>query len=78
MTLVDTLWPVSLGAAGAMALASLAMVLTPGPNMVYLTSRSISQGRRAGLVSLAGTGVGFGIYMLVANLGLAVVFIAVP
>ncbi len=34
------------------ALISLAMVLTPGPNMMYLISRSISQGKRAGLISL--------------------------
>ncbi|MFF2520209.1 LysE family translocator [Streptomyces sp. NPDC058086] len=61
-----------------MALTALAMVLTPGPNMIYLVSRSISQGRAAGLISLAGTGVGFVIYMLMANLGLAVVFVAVP
>ncbi|MFI2430189.1 LysE family translocator, partial [Streptomyces sp. NPDC018955] len=33
------------------ALIALAMVLTPGPNMIYLVSRSISQGRRAGLIS---------------------------
>jgi len=61
-----------------MVLTALVMVLTPGPNMIYLVSRSISQGRGAGLISLAGTGVGFVIYMLMANLGLAVVFVAVP
>jgi threonine/homoserine/homoserine lactone efflux protein len=61
-----------------MSLTALAMVLTPGPNMIYLVSRSISQGRGAGLVSLAGTGVGFAVYMLMADLGLAVVFVAVP
>ncbi len=33
--------------------AAQAMVLTPGPNMMYLASRSIGQGRRAGLVSEA-------------------------
>lgn len=72
----------SLSVSGAsvlgMALAALAMVLTPGPNMIYLVSRSISQGRTAGLISLAGTGVGFVLYMLMANLGLAIVFVAVP
>ena len=78
MTPTDSLLPVSLSAMGAMTLTALAMVLTPGPNMMYLTSRSISQGRRAGLVSLAGTGLGFVVYMLMANLGLAVVFVAVP
>ena len=36
----------------AFALVALGMVLTPGPNMIYLVSRSIAQGRRAGLVSL--------------------------
>ena len=61
-----------------MALAALVMVLTPGPNMMYLISRSISQGRMAGWISLAGTGVGFLVYMTMANVGLAVVFVAVP
>ncbi|GAA4503755.1 LysE family translocator [Actinoallomurus oryzae] len=61
-----------------MSLTALVMVLTPGPNMIYLVSRSISHGRGAGLVSLTGTGVGFVVYMLMANLGLAVVFVAVP
>ncbi len=65
-------------AAVGMALTALVMVLTPGPNMVYLVSRSISQGRRAGLVSLAGTCVGFLVYMTLANIGLAVVFVVVP
>lgn len=70
--------PVSIHAAAGMAATALVMVLTPGPNMMYLASRSIGQGRRAGLVSLAGTGIGFVIYMLMANLGLAVVFVAIP
>lgn len=78
MALTDTLLPISPAAAGAMALTALVMVLTPGPNMMYLASRSISQGRRAGLISLAGTGVGFVVYLLMANLGLAMVFVAVP
>lgn len=69
---------ISWSAAGGMALAALAMVLTPGPNMIYLVSRSIAQGRSAGLISLAGTGLGFVIYMTMANLGLAVVFEIVP
>jgi threonine/homoserine/homoserine lactone efflux protein len=61
-----------------MALAALGMVLTPGPNMMYLVSRTISQGRVAGLISLAGTFVGFVVYMTLANLGLTVVFVVVP
>jgi threonine/homoserine/homoserine lactone efflux protein len=38
----------------AFALVALGMVLTPGPNMIYLISRSIIQGRVAGLISLGG------------------------
>ncbi|MCZ4077584.1 LysE family translocator [Rhodococcus sp. H36-A4] len=64
-------------AAGVFAVA-MAMVLTPGPNMVYLVSRSISQGKVAGLVSLGGVGVGLVVYVVATNLGLAAMFAAVP
>ncbi|HEX4518872.1 MAG TPA: LysE family translocator [Gaiellaceae bacterium] len=57
---------------------SLALVLTPGPNMIYLVSRSITQGRRAGATSLAGVALGFVVYLTATNLGLAAVFVAVP
>jgi threonine/homoserine/homoserine lactone efflux protein len=69
---------VSVAAVFGMALVALGMVLTPGPNMIYLVSRSISQGWRAGMISLAGTMVGFLIYMTMANVGLAAVFVIVP
>ena len=36
------------------AMACVAVSLTPGPNMLYLTSRAICQGRSAALVSLWG------------------------
>ncbi|WP_232327154.1 LysE family translocator [Herbidospora yilanensis] len=57
---------------------SLGMVLTPGPNMIYLASRAISQGRKAGLVSLAGTFVGFVVYLTATCLGLTAIFALVP
>lgn len=69
---------VSVAAVFGMALVALGMVLTPGPNMIYLVSRSISQGWRAGMISLTGTMAGFLIYMTMANVGLAVVFVIVP
>ena len=69
---------ISIAAAVGMAVTALGMVLTPGPNMMYLVSRSITQGRIAGLISLAGTGIGFVVYMTMANVGLGVVFVAVP
>jgi threonine/homoserine/homoserine lactone efflux protein len=46
--------------------------------MMYLVSRSISQGWRAGMMSLSGTAVGFVVYIVMANLGLAAVFLVVP
>ena len=55
----------------AFALLALGMVLMPGPNMVYLVSRSVSQGPRAGLVSLLGVAAGFLVYLLCAALGIA-------
>lgn len=62
----------------AFGLISLGMVLTPGPNMIYLISRSISQGRMAGLISLGGVGLGFVFYMLCASLGITTLVLAVP
>ncbi|MFK4112526.1 LysE family translocator [Streptomyces sp. NPDC002176] len=65
-------------AALGVTVVALGMVLTPGPNMIYLVSRSITQGRRAGLISLGGVALGFLAYLLAANLGLSVLFLAVP
>lgn len=65
------------GVAGT-ALVALGLVLTPGPNMAYLTSRAVSQGRRAGLVSLLGVGAGFLVYLLAAVAGVAAIFAVVP
>ncbi|MBF5045086.1 LysE family translocator [Aggregicoccus sp. 17bor-14] len=60
------------------ALVALGMVCTPGPNMLYLVSRSVTQGRRAGLVSLAGIVLGFVFYLFAAALGITAVLLAVP
>lgn len=62
----------------AFAAISLGMVLTPGPNMIYLVSRSICQGRRAGMVSLLGVLLGFVFYMVSAALGITALLFAVP
>jgi threonine/homoserine/homoserine lactone efflux protein len=60
------------------ALASVLLALTPGPNLLYLVSRTLCQGRSAGLVSRAGTTSGFLFYAVSAALGLTAVFVAVP
>jgi len=62
----------------AFALVALSMVMTPGPNMAYLISRSICQGRMAGLVSLGGVALGFATYMLLAAFGITALLFAIP
>jgi threonine/homoserine/homoserine lactone efflux protein len=69
---------ISMGALVGIAAVSVVMVLTPGPNMIYLVSRSITQGRRAGLTSLMGIAVGFLIYLVAAIAGIATLFALVP
>ena len=59
-------------------LVALGMVLTPGPNMVYLISRSICQGKRAGFISLGGVALGFVFYMLCAAFGITAFVFAIP
>ena len=62
----------------AFAAITLGMALTPGPNMVYLISRSICQGRTAGMISLGGVALGFAFYMVCAALGITALLMAVP
>lgn len=59
-------------------LASLIMVLSPGPNMIYLISRSLSQGKKAGIVSLFGIMLGFLFHILMVSFGLTAIFFAIP
>lgn len=58
--------------------AALLMALSPGPNMVYLVSRSLCQGVRAGVQSWLGVALGFTVHMLSAVFGLTALFMAVP
>ncbi|MET3535990.1 LysE family translocator [Chryseobacterium limigenitum] len=60
------------------ALAALVLVISPGPNMIYLISRSITQGRKAGLTSLAGVVCGFLFHIVMVSFGLTAVLFAVP
>ena len=54
------------------------LVITPGPNMIYLISRSITQGRGAGLISLAGIIAGFTFHIMMVSVGLTAVLFAIP
>ncbi|MCK8521047.1 LysE family translocator [Aquimarina sp. D1M17] len=60
------------------ALAALIMVLSPGPNMIYLISRSLSQGKKAGIISLFGVMCGFLFHILMVSFGLTAIFFAIP
>lgn len=59
-------------------LAALIMVLSPGPNMIYLISRSLSQGKNAGIISLFGVMCGFLFHILMVSFGLTTIFFAIP
>ncbi|CAN0436860.1 unnamed protein product [Phaeothamnion confervicola] len=59
-------------------LASTLLALTPGPNWLYLSSRTLCQGRRAGFVSLIGTTAGVTVHMVAAAIGLTALLSAVP
>jgi threonine/homoserine/homoserine lactone efflux protein len=53
--------------------ASWVLILTPGPDTIYVLTRGISQGKQAGVVSALGVTLGIGIHTLTAAFGLAVV-----
>jgi threonine/homoserine/homoserine lactone efflux protein len=56
--------------------ASLVLLLTPGPAVLYIVTRSIDQGRRAGLVSMLGVHVGTLAHVAAAAAGLSAVLAA--
>ena len=60
------------------AFAAFVMVISPGPNMIYLISRSITQGKQAGFVSLVGIICGFLFHIIMVAFGLTAVLFAVP
>lgn len=60
------------------ALATVVMVFTPGPNMIYCVSRTLCQGRTAGMVSLAGVQMGLVVHICAAGAGLTALLLAVP
>ena len=58
----------------AFVIASLALAVTPGPAVVYLLTRTIAHGRRAGFASLSGVAFGNFGNAIGASLGLAALF----
>jgi threonine/homoserine/homoserine lactone efflux protein len=70
MTSLFPPWPLF----SAFVMASLVLAVTPGPGVFYIVTRSIVQGRRSGLVSVAGVALGNLGNALAASVGLAALF----
>ncbi|ETK33592.1 LysE family translocator [Microbispora sp. ATCC PTA-5024] len=58
------------------ATATLALLLVPGPAVVYIVTRSVAQGRAAGLVSVLGVHAGSLVHVAAAALGISAVLAA--
>jgi threonine/homoserine/homoserine lactone efflux protein len=58
----------------AFLVASFILAVTPGPGVLYIVTRSVTQGRQAGLASVAGVALGNLGNAIGASLGLAVLF----
>jgi threonine/homoserine/homoserine lactone efflux protein len=58
--------------------AGLLLNITPGPDVLYIVGRSISQGRVAGLVSVLGISTGCLFHVASAALGLSALMLALP
>ena len=59
-------------------LAAVALILSPGPDTVYVLARGAGDGRRAGVLSALGVATGVPVHTLAAAVGLAALFRAVP
>lgn len=51
--------------------ACVALLLVPGPAVLYITARSVDQGRMAGLISVLGIHLGTTVHVLAAAIGLS-------
>jgi threonine/homoserine/homoserine lactone efflux protein len=63
-------------AIGLFVIAALALLLVPGPAVLYVVARSIHDGRRAGLVSVLGIHVGTLVHIAAATLGLSALVVS--
>ncbi len=51
--------------------ASLPLILTPGPDMIYVATRGIARGRGVALISASGVGLGYVVHTVLAVAGLS-------
>ena len=64
-----TLW-------GLFVVASVVLLLTPGPAVLYIVARSVEQGRAAGLVSVLGIHLGTIVHIVAAAVGLSALIVS--
>jgi threonine/homoserine/homoserine lactone efflux protein len=64
-----TLW-------GLFVVASMVLLLTPGPAVLYIVARSVEQGRAAGLVSVLGIHLGTVVHVSAAAIGLSALVVS--
>ncbi len=55
--------------------AALVVLLIPGPGVLYIVARSLSQGQRAGLVSVVGLSTGALVHVVAATVGLSAILL---
>ncbi len=60
------------------ALAVLLIEITPGPNMAWLVSLTLSDGRRAGLMAVTGVAIGLTLNAALSSVGLSALLVRVP
>ena len=61
---------------GLFVVAALLLLITPGPAVLYIVTRSMDQGRRAGLVSMLGVHAGTLVHIAAAAAGLSALLMA--
>jgi threonine/homoserine/homoserine lactone efflux protein len=61
---------------GLFVLASLVLLLTPGPAVLYIVARSVQQGRTAGLVSVVGIHLGTIVHIVAAAVGVSALVVS--
>jgi threonine/homoserine/homoserine lactone efflux protein len=61
---------------GLFVVASVVLLLTPGPAVLYIVARSVAQGRAAGLVSVLGIHLGTIVHIVAAAVGLSALIVS--
>lgn len=60
----------------AFVVAALVVLLIPGPGVLYVVTRSLVQGYRAGLISVLGLSTGALVHVVAATVGLSAILLA--